>query len=328
MVAPLRDHCEVDVPPFIADGLRVLEHGRMSHRALPLLCAAWLLACGDSSGTGGAGTAGNASAGGAGAEGSGGSPSEGGASVTGGGSSNGGSGNGGSAPSSGCGAAAAPGQQDRTITVGAETRSYSIRIPDPYDPAVAHPMVFALHGAGSNGAGAVGSTLTIGGIPSITVGPTAAGQFWNAAVDLPLVDALVAALPQELCVDNAKLFAWGYSSGGFMANDIGCQRADVFRGIGLVDGGGSGLCQTPIGVWITHNQDDMTVPVSYGTGARDAWLQTNGCATTTTPTEPSPCVSYDGCSAGHPVVWCNPATGGHNPPGYTGQGLSLFFSSL
>ncbi len=188
--------------------------------------------------------------------------------------------------------------------------------------------MFVLHGAGANGSQAVGSPLTIGGVVALTVGPTAADTFWSAGADMPLIDALVEALPQELCIDEHQIFAWGYSSGGFMANDIGCQRADVFRGIGIVDGGGGGACSTPIGVWMTHNQDDMTVPLSYGTAARDAWLTTNGCSAATTPTDPSPCVSYDGCSAGHPVVWCSPATGGHNPPSYTAQGLSLFFSSL
>lgn len=78
---------------------------------------------------------------------------------------------------------------------------------------------------------------------------------------------------------------------------------------------------------ITRNQDDMTLPISYGTNARDAWLLTNGCTSAAVPTDPSPCVRHEGCSAGHPVVWCNPATGGHGPPGYTGEGLSLFFSS-
>ena len=234
----------------------------------------------------------------------------------------------GGGPSPGCGQAAAVGQTDRTLMVDGQMRSYSFRIADPYDPTVPHPLVFALHGAGANGAQAVGTSLEIGGVRSITVGPSSLGQMWSPTVDLPLIDALVDALPDELCIDTTRIFAWGYSSGGFMANDIGCARADVFRGIGLVDGGGGGNCQTPIGVWITHNQDDMTVPISYGTGARDAWLQTNGCTSATVPTDPSPCVRYEGCSAGHPVVWCNPATGGHSPPGYTGEGLSLFFSSL
>lgn len=294
-----------------------------------VLCGS--MGCGDSEGTGGASTGGGAIAGhgsGAGSN-EGGQAAAGGQDASGGESAQGGdAAQGGSAPSNGCGIAATPGQQDRTITVDGQERSYSIRVPDPYDPAVARPMVFVLHGAGANGSQAVGSPLTIGGVVALTVGPSAAGQFWSAGVDMPLIDALVEALPQELCIDEHRIFAWGYSSGGFMANDIGCQRADVFRGIGIVDGGGGGACSTPIGVWMTHNQDDMTVPLSYGTAARDTWLAVNGCGTTTTPTEPSPCVSYDGCSAGHPVVWCSPATGGHNPPSYTGQGLSLFFSSL
>lgn len=292
--------------------------------------AAWmlLLGCGDSGGSGGDTASGGQGAGqGSGAgQGNGAGAAQGGSAQ--GGQAQGGQAQGGSAPSNGCGVAATPGQQDRTITVNGVERSYSIRVPDPYDATIVRPMVFVLHGAGSNGSGAVGSPLTINGVVALTVGPSSAGQFWDAGTDMPLIDALVAALPQEFCIDTNRLFAWGYSSGGFMANDIGCQRADVFRGIGIVDGGGGGVCPTPIGVWMTHNQDDQTVPISYGTSARDAWLTTNGCSTTTTPTEPSPCVSYDGCSAGHPVVWCNPATGNHSPPSYTGQGLSLFFSSL
>lgn len=254
---------------------------------------------------------------------------DGGSGATGAGSASGGGGSGsGAGPSSGCGVAATPGASDHTIDVGGVQRAYAVRIPDPYDPSVPHPLVFALHGAGANGSQAIGTTLTIAGVAGITVGPTALGTYWSAFDDLPLIDALVASLPSELCVDTSHIFAWGYSSGGFMAQDIGCQRADVFRGIGLVEGGGSGGCPKPVAAWITHNQDDMTVPISMAEAARDGWLATNGCTMATQPTDPSPCVAYEGCSAGHPVVWCSPATGGHNPPSYTAAGLTAFFSGL
>ena len=243
-------------------------------------------------------------------------------------SSSGGNNAGGSEPSSGCGLPATVGQNDRTITVDGVERTYSFRVPADYDANVPTPLVFVFHGAGSNGAGAVGSTLVIDGLASITLGPSSLSTFWSATTDLPLVDALLEALPQELCIDLNQRFGWGYSSGGFMVNDVAVNRPGVLKGIGVVAGGISAFGPQATPVWITHNQDDATVPISYGTTLRDTWIAANGCSTETVAVSPSPCVEYQGCSSGKPVVWCNPATGGHSPPSYTGEGLSGFFSSL
>lgn len=212
--------------------------------------------------------------------------------------------------------------------VGGVERTYSFRVPADYDMNVPTPLVFVFHGAGSNGAGAVGSTLTIDGVASITVGPSSLSTYWSAGTDLPLVDALLESLPQELCIDLNQRFGWGYSSGGFMVNDVAVNRPGVLKGIGVVAGGLNGFQPQPTAVWITHNQDDGSVPISYGTSMRDTWIAANGCSMDTAPSGPSPCVEYQNCSSGKPVVWCNPPTGGHSPPGYTGEGLSTFFSSL
>ena len=233
-----------------------------------------------------------------------------------------------SAPSSGCGKPATAGLVNRTISIGGVDRNFAIRIPANYDPAVLHPVVCALHGAGSTGGAALGSPLTIRSVPAIMVGPTAKGTYWGDPSDTQLVDAINALLPTELCVDTARTFVYGYSSGGFMASTLACTRGNVFKGVGVLEGGGGGNCPTPVAMWITHNTDDMTVTLSYGTSLRDAWIANNHCMTTTTPVGTNPCVSYNGCSAGHPVVWCNPATGGHRPASFTYTELTTFFSSL
>jgi polyhydroxybutyrate depolymerase len=217
-------------------------------------------------------------------------------------------------PSDGCGLPAEVGAVTRMIEVAGQMRTFTVSIPDAYDPEVPHPVAFGFHGLGGSGSG----YYIPGGLDPapIVVGPDAApaGGAWNTTGDLEFVDAILATLSSELCLDHARVFASGYSNGGFMADAVACSRADVFRGVAIMEGGsagGFGCGQTA--VWIMHNQDDMTVPISYGDTLHAQWIAANGCAETTQAIAPSPCVVHDGCSAGNPVVWCSPATGGHNP---------------
>lgn len=229
-------------------------------------------------------------------------------------------------PTSGCGLAATPGTTEHHVTVGGVDRTFTVVVPATYDPSVPHSLVLRFHGLGATGAAAVGGVgMTT---PNIIVGPDTnpPGGAWNPSGDLPFVDAIVEALSAELCVDPTRNFATGYSNGGFMAHSVGCNRAGPFRGIAIqASGSGSGTC-SPIGIYILHNSDDMTVPISYGTGLRDQMLTANGCDATSHPVDPAPCVSYDGCEA--PLVWCNPPTGGHRPDYAISLGMGPFFDSL
>lgn len=231
--------------------------------------------------------------------------------------------------SPGCGLPATVGASEHMIDVGGVLRTFTVTIPDPYDPEVPRPLVFGFHGLGGTGAG----YYIPGGLDPapIVVGPNAepAGGAWNTVGDLDFVDAIVAEVGNDLCVDLARVFASGYSNGGFMADAVACQRSDVFRGVAVMEGGsagGVGCGQTAM--WIMHNQDDMTVPIDYGNTLRDQWLLANGCGATTQPIAPAPCVRYDGCAAGNPVVWCSPATGGHNPNYDAAAAVPAFFDTL
>jgi len=222
-------------------------------------------------------------------------------------------------PSSGCGRAAAPGAQTRTLTVGGRAREYGLRIPTGYDPSTPTPLMFSFHGAGATGPQAVGTTPVIAGVTAIAVGPTSG--------DLPFVQALLEAVSAELCVDRSRVFMAGYSAGGFLASSLGCQMHDAIRGIAVLEGGGGG-CAFPVPIWFVHNQDDATVPISYGMAARDAWLAANGCSGATAPmTILDQCVRYTGCQKA-PVAWCSPATGGHRPSYALWASIAEFWSSL
>jgi predicted esterase len=73
-----------------------------------------------------------------------------------------------------------------------------------------------------------------------------------------------------------------------------------------------------------HGTADDTLPISGGQAARDYQLTTNHCTMTTMPSEPSPCVTYDGCDEGYPVVWCE-HPGGHTVPSFSPTAVAPFF---
>jgi len=51
----------------------------------------------------------------------------------------------------------------------------------------------------------------------------------NIESDLVLADAMVDWAREHTCTDTSKVFATGFSSGGFESNLVGCHRANLFR---------------------------------------------------------------------------------------------------
>lgn len=201
-------------------------------------------------------------------------------------------------------------------TVAAETwvmrqamgRPYFIRIPAGYDPTRPYQIVYQQHGCSSSANRETNNVPLEGqsGANAILVRGRAAADCWDTnanGVDIPYWDAMVADVEATWCVDAARRFATGYSSGSFMTHRLACLRGDMLRGIATIAGGqAEGACKGPIGALLIHDLNDNTVNISASIAARDSHRTRNGCGTTTTPTAMAPCVAYDGC--GKPVVWC------------------------
>lgn len=240
-------------------------------------------------------------------------------------------------PTSGCGATKGPtGAQTMTAKVAGGDRAYQLVVPEGYDGKRPLSLTFVFHGLGGNAAQirsylnmesfAAGNSLFVypEGVPQSAAGGRTA---WDVS-DLAFFDVMVADISKSYCVDSKRIFAAGHSYGGFMTNAVGCGRGEVVRAIAPVSGGLSPTaCKTPVAAWIAHGDKDRTVPQTQGIAARDQWLKLNQCSTSTTPVPPDQCVSYDGCSAGHPVVWCS-FSGAHFPPSFTSQGIWDFFASM
>jgi poly(3-hydroxybutyrate) depolymerase len=241
---------------------------------------------------------------------------------------------------SGCGTAQNPGVYNASITVSGQQRNLVLVVPSGYDPNRRYPIAFGFHGSSWLGSSYRNSILDIeqaannGAIfvypDGLVVGGGQTG--WDlspSGYDVRFFDALLGGIAAQYCLDMSRVFAFGTSYGGYFSNTLGCTRPGVLRGVASVSGGGPSFSCAGTTSWFgSHSQDDNVVGYSNGTRSRDIWRGLNQCSATTTPSTPSPCVSYDGCAAGRRVEWCGLPNGQHNQPSWVGSAIWSFFSRL
>jgi len=297
---------------------------------------------GNAGASGGSGTGGSAgSSGDAGNGGSAGTAAAGAAGMSGGGAAGLGS--------SGCGMPATDplGQFvfDKVIMVGGAARKYNLRLPAAYDQNKPYRTIFSLHGCGSHHDQLINMQDAMGFDAIIIAPEQVSGDCFddqsNMSKDLPVFDALVTWAESNLCVDKTRIFSIGFSSGSWMTNILGCERANVIRAKGNVSGGLTGSidmtrdCTGNVAQIFLHDKDDTANTLAMGMHARDAFLTQNGCAMTSMPYTDVPantaglCVQYDGCKPGYPVVWCQTSGINHDPQQMRSPELFWkFFSKL
>ena len=200
----------------------------------------------------------------------------------------------------------------RELEVEGELRSYLVRFPGSYREDYPYPLIFALHGAGGDGPEireyaeieAASRARAIYVYPDAVAEP---GEFsrWRVGPDSPDLDFLEAIrveLSTTQCVDEARTFVLGFSSGGTMANAYACftDRVRAFASIG--GGPPVGVCAGPVAAFVGHDLHDPVVPISAGEQTRDTWRAINGCSEASRPSTPGPCESFD-CE-GAPLTWC------------------------
>jgi poly(3-hydroxybutyrate) depolymerase len=274
---------------------------------------------GGESGSPPAGSGGDA-AGGSSAAGRGGAAGVGG---TGAGGGSAGSGAGGTGQTAGCG-------EPRTLQNGTidimfdnAARKYILRVPDDYDNTRPYRLVFAYAESGASATSVADRdyfrmAALDTGKTTIFVAPDAANGMgsWSKS-DVDLTDAILAELEADLCIDKTRIFATGFSFGGAMSLAIACQRADVFRGVAFFSGADlTGSCTEPLTKPIAYyasqaSGDSSGPPIPTSGRIKQAqFAEVNGCtaepdATTfPSPGQPHRCTTYQGCSAGHPTVYC------------------------
>lgn len=220
------------------------------------------------------------------------------------------------------------------INVDGTNRSYILRVPDNYDNQNPYRLIMAYHWLNGNAnqvaqGGMGGSTedpfyglWDLADNTTIFVAPEGIDAGWanSGGRDIRLTDEILSDLTDDLCIDEARIFATGFSYGAGMSNALACARGDVFRAVALYAGAQLSGCEggtTPIAYFGAHGRSDSVLNISQGRSLRDRYARNNGC-TAMDPPEPSVgsgthiCTSFQGCDEGYPVRWCA-FDGDHNP---------------
>lgn len=248
-------------------------------------------------------------------------------------------------PSAGCQAPASAAPCDTsgspcTMDVDGTQREFYVVLPDDYDPTRPYPVVFQFHplgGTAEQGMNMYGVRpnfpdaiyVTPQGLISLGNNPGFANENGR---DEAMTRAIMADIEAKYCVDRARYFSTGFSYGGSMSYTAACNMSDVFRAVAAMAGApiSGARCENEspanrVAVWGSHGSMDTALPVEMALPIRDAFVERNGCGAETIPVEPSPCVEYQGCDDGYPVVWCLVEGQGHAIPEYGPAAIAEFF---
>jgi polyhydroxybutyrate depolymerase len=212
---------------------------------------------------------------------------------------------------------------ERVIEVDGQRRTYILDVPDIVKPATPAPLLLDFHGFGHSGAG----VWQVSGFRAlaekegfITVYPQGLpvtlelrGKKWvndgwdmfktDGNRDLRLVTALLADLEAQYCIDQARVFATGFSNGAFFTSLLGCTMADKFAAVAPVAGGSLPIPCKPsrgVPVLIHHGRNDELIGVDRAHRGRDAWIEADGCKESLS----NGCERHRECRDGATVEYC------------------------
>jgi polyhydroxybutyrate depolymerase len=241
---------------------------------------------------------------------------------------------------------------------GDSVRGYKVHVPPSYRPDVGMPLLFAIHGLGQNAvmyavdgaqwpakADSEGFILVMpngnvqnadgswGVTGSWNAGECCGGAAQNGVDDVALIRAILGEVGKHVNVDLSRVYATGFSNGGFLSFRLACEAADLFTAIAPAAGAVGSPTLAPMGVGnasftvckpsakvpvlALHGDADSLVPYRYMKPSLDLFAAANGCSTSTAPaSQPASggdttCVSYGGCPSGVEVTGCTVAAGGH-----------------
>lgn len=214
-----------------------------------------------------------------------------------------------------------------TLQHNGVTREYRLYVPAIYDPATPVPLVFNLHGYGSNmqqqefygDFKPIADTANFIIVHANGLLDGTGTRFWNtfgssATVDdLGFLVALLDEISADYAIDQDRVYSTGMSNGGFMSYDLACFRSERFAAIASVTGTmiaprlANCACTHPMPVMQIHGTADATVPYAGGGGfvgvesLVDYWRDFNDCSPTPTITPVPNTSTTDGCTVEHYV---------------------------
>ena len=206
---------------------------------------------------------------------------------------------------------------------------YYVKLPTGYDASKAYPVMIMFNPTGNPITWAEQNAGFEGTGPKeawIRVYPHPANSsFGWGSGDVSFFDPFYAQITSSYCVDQARVFVAGESSGGDFSSILACEYGDKVAAAApgaTKPVGGYSLnvptsrpCKGDPTVVVIHGKNDNVVGPENGPATRDFFAEVNNCGTETMPVEGytdtlSNCVMFQGCDA--PVYWCQ-----HTDPNYS-----------
>lgn len=220
-------------------------------------------------------------------------------------------------------------------------RRYLVDFPDTPGP---RPLLLAFHGWGGSPAQLEGTTRiaergTARGY--VVVRPFGYNHSWNGGTccglgselhldDVALARAIVQQVSAAACIDPKRVYATGYSNGGFLSHRLGCEASDDFAAVGSVAGTmGIARCTPTRPVPVMHIHGAIDGIVRWG-GVEDKhwssvdtvvdrWLAADRCegalGEEIFAAGKARCVRNAACAGGAEVVLCRDGGAAHTWPG-------------
>jgi len=226
------------------------------------------------------------------------------------------------------------------LPVGSQQRIALVRLPDRYDARTPRPVVFAFHGFTMN-AHQLESLLelTAQWPEAIVVYPQGTPrrfERWGAGAqpgwqitagelgdrDLAFFDALLVWLRARHCIDERRVFAMGFSNGGYFSHLLGCERPRALAAIAPVAGGAKCEPKSPLPVIMNHGTGDWLVEYQEAVQASVAWAKRDGCQVPP-KTWAIGCAAAESCRTA-PVVLCTHGDGHAYDPAFTAEAVRFF----
>lgn len=220
----------------------------------------------------------------------------------------------------------------RALEVNTRPRRYLLVVPvaAASEPL---PLVLVLHGDGGDG-DSFHKALPFekaSGNGAILAYPDGIDSAWDLDDappqnrDLAFLERIIDDVNQVHRIDRAQVYAFGYSSGGFLANFFACYRPSLVRGVSSSAGGAPyGLAerwpnrfpkcpnQAPVASIQLHGDDDHGVTLDSGRFAAQYWAYVNGCDESAMETTGyGECATYTHCKPEKAVAFCHVPGLGH-----------------
>jgi polyhydroxybutyrate depolymerase len=166
-----------------------------------------------------------------------------------------------------------------------QMREYIQYVPPIYDGSTPVPVVFAFHGLGDSmenmygiGMNFVADTANFIVIVPQALTDAVAGTAWNSLAgiagvyfpnetidDVGFVMAMIDTLADHYNIDFSRIYATGFSMGGFFTNRLACEHPEVFAAVASVAGtiGGGLDCYPSLPIRIAHFHGTADQTVGY-----------------------------------------------------------------